>query len=48
MSTRENVRLIARAPLIFLFLNKSICCGYSKDGSLEYPKCMLKFMGEKI
>ena len=39
--------------LIFLFLNKNICCGYSKepsqwDGSFEHPKHMLKLMGKKI
>ena len=36
----------------FLFLNQNICCGYSKepsqwDGSFDYPKYMLKFMGKK-
>ena len=40
------------ANLIFLFLNKNICCGYSKelsqwDGSFEHPKNVLKLMGKK-
>ena len=34
--------------LIFLFLNQNICCGYSKNGSFEHPKHMLKLMGKKI
>ena len=39
--------------LIFLFLNQSICCGYSKEpsqwnGSFNHPKHMLKLMGKKI
>ena len=39
--------------IIFLFLNQSICCGYSKepsqwDGSFEHPKHMLKIMDKKI
>ena len=39
--------------LIFLFLNQSICCGYSKepsqwDGSFEHSKHMLKLMGKKV
>ena len=37
---------------IFLFLNQTICCGYSKeqswwDGSFEHPKHILKIMGKK-
>ena len=37
----------------FLFLNKNICCGYSKepsqwDSSFEHPKHMLKMMGKKL
>ena len=36
-----------------IFLNKNICCGYSKepsqwDDSFEHPKHMLKLMGKKI
>ena len=38
---------------IFLYLNKNICCGYSKepsqkDGSFEHPKHMLQLIGKKI
>ena len=38
---------------VFLFLNQSIYCGYSKepsqcDGSFEHQKHMLKVMGKKI
>ena len=36
-----------------LFLNKNICCGYSKepsqwDGAFEHPKHMFKLVGKKI
>ena len=39
--------------IVFLFLNRNICCGYSKelsqwDGSFERPKHMWKLMGKKI
>ena len=39
--------------LFFLFLNQSICCGYSIelsqwDGSFEHPKRMFKLMGNEI
>ena len=39
--------------VIFLLLNQSICCGYSKepshrDGSFEHPKHMLKPMDKKV
>ena len=39
--------------LIFLFLNQSMCCGYSKepsqwDGYFEHPKHMFNPMGKKI
>ena len=38
--------------LIFLFLNKNICCGYSQEpcgleGSFEHPKHMFKLMNKK-
>ena len=39
--------------IAFLFLNKNICCGYSKepsqwDGSFEHLKHMLNLLGKKI
>ena len=44
--------------IIFLFLNQNICCGYSKepsletvlsrDGSFEHPKHMFKLMGKEM
>ena len=42
-----------KVKLIFLSLNRNICCGYSKepsqrDGSFEHPKHMLKLMGKII
>ena len=44
---------VQNQKLIFLFLNRNICCGYSKepsqwDGSFEYPKQMFKLMDKKI
>ena len=38
---------------IFLFLNRNICCGYSKersqwDSSFEHPKQIFKLMDKKI
>ena len=39
--------------LFFLFLNRNICCAYSKepshwDGSFEHPKHMIKIVDKKI
>ena len=43
----------AYLKITFLFINKNISCGYSKepsqwDGSFEHPKKMFKVMGKKI
>ena len=43
---------VRNRKLFFLFLNQTICCGYSKepsryDGSFEHPKHMFKLMGKK-
>ena len=51
-STRPLV-MSGYQKITFLFLNQSICCGYSKepsqwDYSFEHPKHMLKIMGKKI
>ena len=52
---RPLVKLVKSAytKIIILFLNQSICCGYSKepsqlDGSFEHPKYMLQLMGKKL
>ena len=50
---RTLVMSLRNENQFFLFLNRSICCGYSKeppqrDGSFEHPKHMLKLMGKKI
>ena len=52
MSNRPLVR-VCNEKLIFLFVNKNICCGYSKepsqrDGSFEDPKHILKDGSENI
>ena len=53
ISTRRNLSYrVCTKEIIRLFLNQSICCGYSKepwwDDSFEHPKHMLKLTGKKI
>ena len=47
VTSRTLVKSVKR-NFFFLFLNQTICCGYSKDGSFEHPKHTLKLMGKKI
>ena len=44
---------VQNQKLIFLFLNKNICCGYSKesspwDGSFDHPKQLFELIDKKI
>ena len=44
---------VRNQKLMILFINKNICCGYSKessqrDGSFEQTKQMLKLIDKKI
>ena len=54
MYNKPGIQIRAHTgKLYFLFLNRNICCGYSKepskwDGSFGHPKHMFQLMGKEI